>query len=123
MLISQASDPSYQENLLLVSTRKTTSEDSNSSIYVLANKSKGVGFYKWSGGALGKGRVYLPLKASVTNANDFCSLFENDDQPDAIKEIDLSELNDVPCFDLQGRRVKTLTKGIYIVNGRKVIIK
>ena len=123
IMISQASDPSYQENLLLVSTRKTTSEDSNSSIYVLANKSKGVGFYKWSGGALGKGRVYLPLKASVTNANDFCSLFENDNQTDAIKEIDLSELNDVPCFDLQGRRVKTLTKGIYIVNGRKVIIK
>ena len=123
MLTSKESDESYQKNILLVSTRKTAGEKGNTSVYVLADKSNGVGFYKWAGGELGKGRVYLPVNATQASANEFYSFFEYDNQPDALKEIDLSELNDAPYYDLQGRRVKTLTKGIYIVNGHKVIIK
>ena len=123
MLTSEQSEDSYQKNMLLVSTRKTAGEKGNTSVYVLADKSKGVGFYRWTGGELGKGRVYLPVDATQASANEFYSFFENDNQSDAIKEIDRSELNDAPCYDLQGRRVKTLTKGIYIVNGHKVIIK
>ena len=123
VLTTEQSDDSYQKNILLVSTRKTSGEDGNTSVYVLADKNKGVGFYKWTGGELGKGRVYLPVDVNQASANDFYSFFENDNQPDAIMEIDRSILNDAPYYDLQGRRVKTLTKGIYIVNGHKVIIK
>lgn len=111
-----------EKNMLEISDRKTSGEKGNTSVYVLANKAKGVGFYKWTGGKLGKGRVYLPIGASV-GAGEFCAFTDDDNQPDAIQEIDLSELKDVPCYDLQGRRVKTLKKGVYIVNGQKVIIK
>ena len=34
-----------QTNLLEVSTRKTIGDDNNTSVYVLANKSNGIGFY------------------------------------------------------------------------------
>ena len=112
-----------EKNMLEISDRKTSGEKGNTSVYVLANKAKGVGFYKWTGGKLGKGRVYLPIGASVGGAGEFCAFTDDDNQPNAIQEIDLSELKDVPCYDLQGHRVKTLKRGVYIVNGQKVIIK
>lgn len=112
-----------EKNMLEISDRKTSGEKGNTSVYVLANKAKGVGFYKWTGGKLGKGRVYLPIGASVGGAGEFCAFTDDDSQTDAIQEIDLSELKDVPCYDLQGRRVKTLKRGVYIVNGQKVIIR
>ena len=31
--------------------------------------------------------------------------------------------NDDPVYDLQGRRVNNPTKGIYVVNGKKIVIK
>jgi hypothetical protein len=48
------------------------SEGSEKDIYLLANKSKGVGFYKWNGGELGAGKAYLPAN-SVKNV-DYISL-------------------------------------------------
>ena len=107
-------------NLLQVSDSETTGVKGNSSVYVLSKKTKGVGFYRWTGGILGSGRVYLPVAVSVAGANEFCAFFEN---TDAIKTIDSFELLEGPCYDLQGRRVEKPTKGVYIVNGQKVIIK
>lgn len=42
-------------------------------IYLLANKSKGVGFYKWNGDELGAGKAYLP--ASSVKKADYISLY------------------------------------------------
>ena len=112
--------PIPELNLLLVSDQETTGEKGNTSVYVLANKSKGVGFYKWTGGKLGSGRVYLPVDASVEGANEFCSFLED---PTIIQNINGSTLLDGPCYDLQGRRVQKLTKGVYVVNGQKIVVK
>ena len=112
-----------ETNLLHVSTRTTSGEKGNTSVYVLANKTQGVGFYKWVGGDLGRGRVYLPVEASVEGVNDFCSFLDSDNQPNAIQEIERSDLNNVTYYDLQGRRVMNPTKGVYVVKGRKVIFR
>lgn len=40
---------------------------------------------------------------------------------DAIKAADAT--SDSPVYDLQGRRVEKTTKGLYIVNGNKVVMK
>jgi hypothetical protein len=40
-----------------------------------------------------------------------------------IQDLKLSTANSLQVFDLQGRRVDNPTKGLYIVNGKKVIIK
>ncbi|MBR5655714.1 MAG: Ig-like domain-containing protein [Prevotella sp.] len=113
--------PAPEKNLLLVSNKLTSSENSNTPIYVLSNKSNGVGFYKWTGGELGSGRVYLPMEANVEGAAGFCAFFA--DETTIIQTIDSSEMPVGPYYDLQGRRVLKPTKGVYVVDGKKVIIK
>jgi hypothetical protein len=111
-----------KKNLLLVSNKLISSESSNTPIYVLSKKSKGVGFYKWTGGDLGSGRVYLPHAASLgTTANEYCGFFV--DETTAIESVEDAKTNVGPFYDLQGRRVEQPTKGVYVVNGKKVIIK
>ena len=115
--------PEPEVNLLLVSDDETIGEKGNTSVYVLANKSKGVGFYRWTGGKLGAGRVYLPVEASVAGTGDYCSFFEEVDETTAIEEIDRTEIPTGPYYDLQGRRVLKPMKGVYIMNGKKVVVK
>jgi hypothetical protein len=113
--------PAPKKNLLQVSTRTTSGEKGNTSVYVLANKSNGVGFYRWTGGDLGSGRVYLPVEASVSGAHEYCGFFV--DETTAIQAVNDAKTNVGPFYDLQGRRVQHPTKGVYVVNGKKVIIK
>ena len=125
-LIDEAAPDYSDDNLLQVSDRKTTGSKGNSTIYVLANKTKGVGFYRWTGDELGAGRVYLPIATSVNtaNAHEYCGFFVDETgEATAIESIDDFKANVGPFYDLQGRRVDNPTKGIYIVNGKKVIVK
>ena len=108
-------------NLLLKSDRKTAGTKDGSTVYVLANKSLGVGFYRWTGDDLGAGRVYLPVGATVAGAHEYCGFIE--DGTTAILSIDDFKANVGPFYDMQGRRVDNPSKGIYIVNGKKVIVK
>ncbi len=102
------------ENLLQISTETT-----GNGVYVLANKSKGVGFYLWTGGALGAGRVYLTLPVDG-NVREFIS-FGMDDETGI--ELVTVQQTTTSIFDLQGRRIVKSAAGLYIVNGRKVFIK
>ncbi len=118
--------PDYSDdNLLQVSDRKTTGSKGTSTIYVLANKSKGVGFYRWTGDELGAGRVYLNVTSQGgSNAREFVGFPEEDENgTTAIQDIESTEPITGPFYDLQGRRVDNPTKGIYIVNGKKIVIK
>lgn len=118
--------PDYSDdNLLQVSDRKTTGSKGTSTIYALANKSKGVGFYRWTGEELGAGRVYLNvIGQGGSNAHEFVGFPEEDENgTTAIQDIESTEPITGPFYDLQGRRVDNPTKGIYIVNGKKIIIK
>lgn len=121
MTLIDTEAPTPKTNLLQVSTKKTSGEKGNTSVYVLADKSRGVGFYKWTGGNLGSGRVYLPVEASVAGAHEYCGFFV--DEATTIQTIDDSKKNVGPFYDLQGRRVQDPTNGVYVVNGQKVIIK
>ena len=90
-----------------------------STTYVLNNGSQGVGFYRLkSGKTLGVGKAYLTYSGS--SAPSFLGF----DETTGIKAIDNGQLTiDNEVYDLQGRRVTQPTKGLYIVNGKKVIIK
>lgn len=87
--------------------------------YTAAN---GVGFYKLATGSkLGVGKAYLSYSGG--GASNFFGL---DD--DGTTSIDVrSKMSEVRCdglyYDLNGRRVMNPTKGIYIVNGKKIVIK
>lgn len=103
--------------------------------YVLANETKGVGLYKATlnkdeAGADGKthfknnaNKAYLPASAVASNAPMF-SFSRGGDEEDTTGIEYSSPLNSMPStaiYDLTGRRVEKMEKGIYIVNGKKVI--
>ena len=88
--------------------------------FVLAKKNDVVGFYKWNGGSLTSGKVYLPSSAVTSSSRDFIG-FEGD--VTGINEVKNQKETVNGIFDLQGRKVVTPSKGLYIVNGKKVVIK
>lgn len=96
-------------------------------VYVLGN-TDGIGFYKWtSNNSLSAGKVYLnvPAMNAPAGSRDYLT-FAFEDQATG---VGASLMNSEKCkvnsaiFDLQGRRVVNPTKGLYIVNGKKVIVK
>ena len=89
--------------------------------YVLAKKINGVGFYKWTGGALSAGRVYLPADV-VTSAHEFLGLTLGDET--GVNEVrGRRSEGRGEVYDLQGRKVLKPTQGLYIVNGKRVAVK
>ena len=96
---------------------------SDGSIYVLNNGRSGVGFYKLkSGKTLGYGKAYL----SGSNAPSYLN-FEEDETTSLSEELRMKneEFATAQWYTLEGRKLigKPSTKGMYIVNGKKVIIK
>ena len=94
--------------------------------YVLGYKtSAGVAFYKLSSnGTLAANKAYL--QANSSNAAHAFFTFDVDETATGVDNIyaqDSEEDVDVKIYDLQGRRVAKPTKGIYIVNGKKVLMK
>ena len=90
--------------------------------YILANGGSGVGFYQATPGtAIAAGKAYL-----VSPSGAPCLLFNffDDMQTTGVNDV-RSKMADVrgDFFDLQGRKVANPTKGLYIVNGKKAIVK
>ena len=90
---------------------------SSGNIYVLAKKDV-VGFYKLSSSkTVPAGKAYLQISNA---ARQFIGFGDN---ATGIDNIEHSTPHIEQYYDLQGRRVAQPTKGLYIVNGKKVIIK
>lgn len=90
------------------------------SVYVLSNGSQGVGLYHPNTTTLAANKAYLEAsQAQGINALRF-SFGE-------VTGIDGIESGEQPAtgvyYDLSGRRVKTPAKGIYVKDGKKVIVK
>ena len=108
----------YSDNSLKGTMGNFTNTEYYPNIYVLNYKAAtGVGFYKLSeGGTISANKAYLE---SSENAREFFSF----DETTAIEAIDNGQLAiDDVVYDLQGRRISQPTKGLYIVNGKKVFI-
>lgn len=95
--------------------------------YVLNYKpSEGVGFYRLSStGTILANRAYLTSGATVAGATAAArEFFAFDAAITGIENVNAQDSeDDVKTFDLQGRRVANPAKGVYIVNGKKVIMK
>jgi hypothetical protein len=98
-----------------------TQINGNGSIYVLNTGSKGTGFYKLAeNGTLAANKAYLEY--SGADAREYY-LFDETTSISEELRVKSEEIATAPVYDLQGRRVKNAAKGVYIVNGRKVVIK
>ena len=103
-----------------------TVEGDGSTIYVLASGDNGVGFYLVEeGSAITAGKAYLKVENGVAQARQFIG-FGDDNETTGITMVQGEGFmvnGSDNYYDLQGRRVAQPTKGLYIVNGKKVIIK
>ena len=100
--------------------------------YVLAKKNDVVGLYKATlnknaNGEAGDshflnnaGKAYLPASAVTSNAAMFS--FNRGQGTTSIEDVELT-IDNVVIYDITGRRVEKMEKGIYIVNGKKVFVK
>ena len=97
----------------------TTSIANPGNAYVLNKGTNGVGFYKLSAsGTIGANKAYLTYSGSAS-ARGFFGF----DETTGIAMPKAEDGHaDAVVYDLQGRRVAQPTKGLYIVNGKKVFI-
>lgn len=114
-------------NLLYPGTGESVASTNDTYRYVFQNQTSGAGFYKLptDGVVIPKGKAYLEIPASPAHQAPSFSI-ELDGETTGIKVLNFNEdnnLNNDRMFDLQGRRIAEPTKGVYIVNGKKVIIK
>jgi hypothetical protein len=100
---------------------EVSDENASNGVYVLANGSQGVGFYKWTGGSLGAGRAIVPASAVNSTARGFLG-FDFEEEANTIKNVKALQ-TDCIYYNLAGQRVAQPTKGLYIVKGKKVIVK
>ena len=90
--------------------------------YVLAVKNEKAGFYrKEAGFKVYNNKAYLQVPAAIA-ANSLAIRFEGDGSTDIENAEIINHKSDM-IYDLMGRRVENPAKGVYIVNGKKVVIK
>ena len=89
--------------------------------YVLNKKNGVVGFYKLQAGkTIGANKAYLIYSGS--SAPSFLNFVEGSATGIEMPKAETTN-SDAEVYDLQGRQVANPTKGLYIVNGKKVVIK
>ena len=114
-----ASADALSSNLLTISDGSDLA--SGSYPYVLAKTDTGGACFKQWTGAMSalNGRVMLVLNENIAAAR---GIFDLDSETTAIETVKAEKANN-EYYNLAGQRVANPTKGLYIVNGKKVIIK
>lgn len=99
----------------------TPKEFFDGKVYTLAVGSLGVGFYQYVGEIIGANKAFLeiPVGSKISAVRFGASQNETD-----IDQIVTDRTDKEIIYDLQGRRVDDLSrKGIYVVGGKKVIVR
>ncbi len=109
-------DVNWTDNAFIGVAKQTKIEESG--IFVLMNGDSGVGFYKTTATSftVGAHTAYIPALQSASR--NFIAI----DEATAIKTIESKQQNG-EIYNLAGQRVKSAQKGLYIIGGKKVVIK
>lgn len=87
--------------------------------YVLGIDEGGVvGFYHWNSNNLGANRAYV-----IGDGSSVKGFVLSWDDETGIKNLNVNDNLNKVVYDLSGRRIQKPTKGLYIVNGKKVMVK
>ena len=92
--------------------------------YILAKKNGNVGFYPLSAkGTLKPYSAYLQLHKDA-GSRSLVLNFEEEGTPTGVGHTEITESTEMAdaIYDLQGRRIEKPKKGLYIVNGKKVLV-
>jgi hypothetical protein len=120
----------YYTNMFVGTTEPKTIYESEGEYtnYYLSSGTSGVGFYRVTdadGVQLKANRAYLPLKTSTqASTRGFVGMEFGDDGTTGMRNLTpaLSKGEGV-YYNLQGQRVDKPGKGLYILNGKKVVVK
>ena len=115
----------YEADNTSADSKKAVTVAADYTTYVLAVKNNEAGFYRKEKGTFNvyNNKAYLDLSTAAQGAQSIRLRFGKGDDT---TEIETSTLNAQPStevYDLMGRRVAYPTKGVYIVDGKKVIVK
>ena len=97
-----------------------------SGCYVLQNQDGNVAFYKVQEGTvitLGANKAYLDSSIDAGGAVKAFFMGEEAGEATGIDTVDASAEKATEIYNLNGQRVSVMTKGIYVVNGKKVLVK
>ena len=94
-------------------------------MYILSTGSAGLGMYKLKTGTTmtnNKAYAYLDQEqqAAVTGASFY---IKDEGQASEVIELVIPDEKNAPVYDLQGRKVNSPKRGIYIINGKKQVFK
>ena len=110
----------YEANNTNPDLYSSVAVEGNSSFYILSVKNGVAGFYKKTKEFnVYNNKAYLNIPGQHQTIR---LRFNNNDGTTGIIEVPTEALNmNGTIYDLSGRRVEKATKGVYIVNGKKVI--
>jgi hypothetical protein len=120
----EAVTSSDNANALKGTTTDLATSEVSGTVYVLSTSTtNGVGFYKFSGNTLAANKAYLVLPAAETAPMVRFNFDEgNVGNVTGIESIEAENGAQARIFDLQGRSLRQAPqKGMYILNGHKVI--
>ena len=90
-------------------------------VYALSLGQNGVGFYEWSGRAIGANKAYLMLGSSLSAPIRSFGMMFDDGTFTGIPAVKVSDQpQDDAIYNLQGQRVDGSYNGVVIKNGQKV---
>ena len=104
----------------LTGTLETVAKPTSGTVYTLQNKNNTLGFYKYTGANVKGGKAYYHLADGAAVPMGF--VFDFEGQTTGVESIEVNADNQV-IYDLSGRRVAKAGKGLYIINGKKVLVK
>jgi hypothetical protein len=113
------------DNDLVAGTGNTVATtDGEYTNMILNNKNSNVGFYFAASQTVAANRAYLHFDTSLAPDTSAPMMLLFGNETTGISEIEkMRNVGNEIFFDLQGRKVAQPTKGLYIVNGKKVVIK
>ncbi len=85
------------------------------------NADNPLGFYKYSQRDVVANKAFMLLEEQMANINIY--MVDNETYADGISEVSTVKSENNAVYDIQGRIVNNPTKGLYIVNGKKMVIK
>lgn len=114
-------DPEFTADNELTGTLETVAKPTTGTVYTLQKPADSpLGLYNFTGTHVKGGKAYYLLAEGAAAPMGF--VFDFDGVTTGVENIEVNADNQV-IYDLSGRRVAKAGKGLYIINGKKVLVK
>ena len=120
MKIADSAPALTEETNQLKGTLETVEKPTSGTVYTLQYLNNTLGLYKYTATNLKAGKAYYLLADGAAAPMGF--VFDFEGQTTGVESLEVNAENQV-IYDLSGRRVAKAGKGLYIINGKKVLVK